>query len=117
VSSATWALELATVPTWVQLAPQGSPPSARQGHTAIYDAAGDRMIVFGGRDATGNLNDLWVLDFAPTLSWSPLVPLGEPPPARDQHTAVDDGANQRMLVLGGSSAGDVWELSLGGAPA
>mgnify|MGYP003694344655 CR=1 FL=1 len=30
--------------------PAGSPPSARYGHTAIYDPVRDRMVVFGGYD-------------------------------------------------------------------
>ena len=43
-----WALSLSGSPAWSALAPAGSPPSARYGHTAIYDPVRDRMVVFGG---------------------------------------------------------------------
>src|SRR5260370_36393143 len=35
-------------PAWTQLTPAGGPPSIRDGHTAGYDGASNRMIVFGG---------------------------------------------------------------------
>ena len=47
-------------PAWVSLAPAGSPPSTRYGHTAIYDPARDRMVVFWGYGG-GYLNDAWLL--------------------------------------------------------
>ena len=43
-----WALSLAGSPAWSEITPAGGPPPARAGHTAIYDAARDRMVVFGG---------------------------------------------------------------------
>ena len=45
-----WALSLAGTPAWTQLTPTGTPPSARYGHSAIYDPVRDRMVVFGGYD-------------------------------------------------------------------
>ena len=50
--------------TWTQLSPSGTPPVARglHGSTGVYDSGNNRMIVFGGRDGSGNnLNDVWVL--------------------------------------------------------
>ena len=43
-----WTVSLGENPNWTQLAPSGTPPSPRQGHSAIYDPVRDRMIVFGG---------------------------------------------------------------------
>ena len=43
-----WVLSLAGMPAWTQLTPTGTPPSARYGHSAIYDPVRDRMVVFGG---------------------------------------------------------------------
>jgi len=62
----TWVLinanGLGGTPAWSQLAPTGPTPSARGAHGAGYDAANDRMIVFGG-DTTGctppAFNDVW----------------------------------------------------------
>ncbi|PYM08967.1 MAG: hypothetical protein DMD82_01220, partial [Candidatus Rokuibacteriota bacterium] len=49
-----WALSLSGTPTWSQLTPAGPPPPARWAHVAIYDAARDRMIVFGGYDGSAS---------------------------------------------------------------
>lgn len=35
-------------------------PSARSSHDAAWDAPGNRLFVFGGRDSTGAVSDLWV---------------------------------------------------------
>ena len=50
-------------PAWTQLSPAGTPPTARYSHTAVYNAANNRMIVFGGYNG-GFLNDTWVLSNA-----------------------------------------------------
>jgi hypothetical protein len=55
-----WVFDLWTN-EWTQLAPAGTPPSARSGAAAIYDGANDRMIVFGGIDTVVK-NDVWALE-------------------------------------------------------
>src|SRR5215211_342087 len=49
-------------PQWLALSTAGL-PTARNNHSAVYDAAGDRMIIFGGCmfGCTPTLNDVWVL--------------------------------------------------------
>src|SRR5205807_773388 len=47
-----WAYRPATN-AWVLLSPSGAPPSARQGHTAVWDTANAQMLVFGGIDSGG----------------------------------------------------------------
>ncbi|MBI5711486.1 MAG: hypothetical protein HZC42_14465, partial [Candidatus Eisenbacteria bacterium] len=117
----------AGTPGWIQLTPAGGPPPARANHSAVYDPGGNRMIVFGGDDATGPtpgmFNDVWVLSNANGLggapAWISLAPTGGPPAARTGHSAVYDAATDRMVVFGGdASAGgcggeqnDVWALS------
>jgi hypothetical protein len=120
--------------TWVHEMPTGGDASlARAGHSAVIDAGGNRMIVFGGTAAAGPANDVWVLTHADGTtgapSWTKLTPSGGPPAARANHTGVYDPATNRMIVYGGDDAanptpnvfGDVWVLSnangLGGAPA
>ncbi len=116
-----WALSLGGTPAWTQLAPTGTPPAARASHSAVYDPAGDRMIVFGGTFADIRLGDVWALSLAGTPAWTQLAPTGTPPAPRASHAAVLDPARDRMIVLGGSSAAgyldDVWALSLEGPPA
>ena len=53
-------------PAWTQLSPSGTAPSARDAHTAVYNAANNRMIVFGGTSNCSPTcvvanNDTWVL--------------------------------------------------------
>lgn len=56
----TWVFDLWTN-EWTQLAPTGTPPSARFGSAGIYDGANDRMIVFGGNDGAVK-NEVWALE-------------------------------------------------------
>jgi len=115
-----WALDVTTPgeEAWTKLDPAGAWPPPRGMHSAIYDSANERMIVFGGRGFHYNFDDVWALDLttAGAESWTMVQPAGDPPPARRWHTAIYDGWNARMLVFGGGGSGglmnDVWALSL-----
>ncbi len=114
----TWTLELAGTPAWTSPAPEGMPPSARYGHSAIYDPTRDRMLIFGGNDSSPR-NDTWSLALSGTFGWSLLVPDGTPPLPRFHHTAIFDPVRDRLIVFGGYGAGgashdDLWQLDLGG---
>jgi hypothetical protein len=123
-SRETWSL--ATQPgseEWSRIATAPGGPAARRGATLVhqYFEAGtttlNRMILFGGVDATIQYSDVWALELAPGgETWQELQPDGPLPPARDGHAAAFDGANNRMLVFGGWSAdrplGDLWVLDL-----
>lgn len=117
-----WELTLPSLgsPTWNQLTPSGTPPSARGGHSAIYDPIGRQMIVFGGVDGSGTLPvtvHALRLDTNP-VSWSTLSVSGSSPTGRSWHKAVyvPDPSTPRMIVFGGNNQGvslsDVWELTL-----
>ena len=108
-------------------------PPARMLHSAVYDQANNRMIVFGGcadLECDIPLNDAWVLTNANgtggSPTWTQLSPSGSLPSPRYFHNAVYDATNNRMIVYSGQAAGytslsDVWVLSnangLGGTPA
>ena len=47
--------------TWTLAQPEGETPSARYGHDAVWLPETRRLIVFGGHDTSGDLNDLWEL--------------------------------------------------------
>lgn len=114
----TWILDLASH-TWSQAATGGLTPSLRRNHTAIYDAANDRMVVFGGYDGEVFRNDAQALSFG-TMTWSDIETHGPTPEVRDLMTAVYDPNDQRMVVFGGWSGeeylNDVWMLSLDSRP-
>ncbi len=109
-------------------------PTARFGHTAVYDSANTRMILFGGAEGVATpppcVNDAHVLENATGVggspSWIQLSPTGTPPAARYSHTAVYDPGTNVMIVFGGNNCAstffnDVWVLQnangMGGTPA
>src|SRR6267378_6383935 len=95
-------------PTWTQLSPIGGPPHTRDSHNAVFDPGSNRMIVFGGTEATSCcgplLNDVWVLTNADGTGpqvWTQLSPTGTPPAPRAMSAAVYDPATNRMIIYGG----------------
>jgi hypothetical protein len=132
----TWLLTNAdglagSTPQWTQLFPTGTLPGGRRGHSAVYDSATDRMIIFGGDPvgcAVSKYSDTWVLLDATgahgTPAWVQLSPAGGAPPARSDHSAFYDAMNNRMTIAGGfgpaGNLNDVWVLTyangLGGTP-
>jgi hypothetical protein len=116
---------------WTSVVPSGTPPAARIGHTAVYAAATNRMIIFGG--GLGNsspcANDVWVLTHAggegANSEWIQLNPTGPLPPGRIEHGGAYDPNTNTMMVFGGDDCfstlfSDVWILThadgLGGTP-
>ena len=82
------------------------------------------MIIYGGGTFTGNptakvFTDVWVLANAngtgATPTWAKLSVMGPLPDGRNQHTAVYDATNNRMIVYGGLAFEgilySVWVLS------
>jgi len=126
-----WALAVPSgepVGSWTLLAPTDTGPTGRVGHTAIYDAASDRLVVFGGEQTSDGtdttIGDVWALQFSGLDAdgvWTPLSPTGTPPVPREFHTAIVHPSTARMIVFGGQPGtvfgpaprlNDVWVLSL-----
>ena len=111
---------LGGTPTWTQLTPSGTPPSPRLGFATADDPASNLMIVFGGANGGGNLNETWVLSDANGLgspAWTLLDPSGTPPGVRNESTAVFDPSLNGIVVFGGVSGSptayysDTWALA------
>jgi hypothetical protein len=118
--------------TWTVLSPTGAPPTGRFDHSAVYDAANNRMIIFGGAEGNASpcANDVWVLANANgktgTPAWVQLAPSGTAPSPRGSIGAGYDPNTNSMIVYGGHNCfavlpGEVWVLSnangLGETPA
>jgi N-acetylneuraminic acid mutarotase len=114
-----WAYDTAAM-MWTQLKPTGS-PGARVGHRAIYDAAHDRVVMFGGEksinfNAADMLGDTWTLDFTSSADGAWLELAGTGPTKRRDAALATDG--NRVVLFGGASdfatyQNDVWVLDLG----
>jgi hypothetical protein len=92
-------------PTWISV---GGGPPARYDHAMVYDAAHDRIVLFGGRNAAGApLGDTWLWNGS---FWSP-GPGG--PPARYDPAMAYDPVRGVVVLFGGDDGaqklGDTWE--------
>lgn len=124
-----WELALSGSPTWTLLETDGTKPSARSGHTLLFDSRRERLLLFGGvADGANLLNDVWSLDltadppvWAEGLTTGPTTPTG-----RAYVQAVYDSLNDQAVVFGGadgvvenqgpnSFASDLWVLPLEGS--
>ncbi|HEV8586543.1 MAG TPA: carboxypeptidase regulatory-like domain-containing protein, partial [Methylomirabilota bacterium] len=131
--SEVWVLTNASggsgTPTWTQLAPAADPsfgfPSNRGNHAAVYDAANNRMIIFGGcgGGCFPVLNDTWVLKNANGLGGTPQWQRihsgsGTAPAARHAVAIGYEPVTNKMLIWGGHTGGgsggttysDLWVL-------
>lgn len=102
-------LDLAASPVaWASADPPRG-PSARWGHSAVYDPIGQRMIVFGGTtDWRTGRNDVYALDLSggwDAAAWQSLDPGGRLPRVRYDHAAVYLPKLRWMVVYGGTRNG------------
>ena len=115
--------------TWIQLSPSGTPPSARESSSAVYDPTHNVLTIYAGDAGSTLLSDVWVLSNANGIGgtpvWSKMLPTGTPPIPRTGHSATLDTVNNRMTIFGGSAGlstlSDAWVLTtangIGGTPA
>lgn len=122
--SDVWEFSLAT-DTWSALTPNGVAPGGREGHGAVYDPIGQRMVLFGGHYESGTRrfwNDVWELSLGDTLVWSEMSLTGPIPGARSAFGTIYDPVRHRMLIHGGINVGsgiepdNLWALSLSAPP-
>ncbi len=113
-----WELDFDGAGAWHRLLASPPFPEQRSTHAALYDAARDRMLLFGG----GTLDDsVWVLPLGGALRWSKLATQGPSPGWRAGPGIVYDARRDRAIVLGGSQGPtsplkDAWALTLSEPP-
>lgn len=115
--SDTWTYDIAGN-AWRQLARDEAGPSRRYGHSAVYDAARDRMIISHGFTDDGRFDDTWAFDLERN-AWRNISPSSGRPVRRCLHHAVIDDAGGQMLLYGGCASGfgpcplgDLWSFDL-----
>ena len=92
--------------SWQQRLPARSPP-ARQSHALAYDAARQRVVLFGGWREYSIFEDTWEWD---GNDWTEQRPAGHPK-ARMRHAMTYDPAGGRVVLFGGydgSDLADTW---------
>ncbi|HET8542665.1 MAG TPA: kelch repeat-containing protein [Anaeromyxobacter sp.] len=93
---------------WANRTPTGTAsPVARSGHGMVYDAARNRVVLYGGIDASGAKRaDTWEWDGA---TWA-LVASGGGPGGRERHGMAYDTARRKVVLFGGAAGNrETWE--------
>jgi hypothetical protein len=109
-------IDTAPAQNWLPLTPaSGNAPAPRSNMAAVYDSLNHRLIIFGGRAASGDLNDVWAFNLG-NNSWSDLTPTsGAAPAPRFTANGIYNSAQQQMIIWSGQGAGffnDVWAFDL-----
>lgn len=117
-----WILDVSGTPTWSLMPPGSIVPGGRLDAQYGYDAARNRLLIFGGygrhypTTPFEYLNDVWELSLEGTPHWTELFPAGTPPAGRLAGAAVYDPMRQRFIGFGGTQGlpVDTWSLNLQG---
>jgi len=96
-SDETWAYDFNSN-AWTNMSPS-TKPSARFDHAMAYDVQIDRMMLFGGYDASFEDDETWSYDFN-SNTWSKLNPIAKPSP-RSGHAMAFDSQSSHMVLFGG----------------
>ena len=109
-----WALSLSGSPAWTHVVTNGGPPVARFQHVAVYDSQRDRMVVHGG-GGPGDTGEMWALNLS-TNTWTSVIGSPSGPGFRQDHVAVYDPINDRIVMFGGTSDDALWSVNFSGTP-
>jgi Galactose oxidase, central domain/FlgD Ig-like domain len=115
----TWSMNLSGAPVWTRINATGS-SGGRCQHAALYDAARDRMVIYGGDPGFTYTNRVDALALAGPPAWTNLSTnhWEDGPMPTWAPVAGIDPARDRLVVTGGWQephyADEVWEMPLAG---
>jgi hypothetical protein len=117
-----WALSVNGTPEWTDIPISGALPGERHSPQWGYDAARNRVLIFGGYGSHypdgpyEYLNDVWQLSLDGAPQWTEITPSGQAPSGRLAGAAVFDPMRQRFVGFGGTVGvpTDTWVLNLQG---
>lgn len=89
---------------WDFLGPDGDRPARRVRCSMAYDAARKEVVMFGGENDDGFLEDTWTWN---GTAWTNKTP-ADNPPGREWGTMVYDAAGQEIVLFGGDGQNDTW---------
>jgi len=90
-------LDITLKNNWTQRFPS-TKPSARYGHSMVYDSTHDRVILFGGDDDF--YDDTWAYNYTDN-TWTNMTTSSDKPSARYYHSMVYDSTHDRVILFGG----------------
>jgi N-acetylneuraminic acid mutarotase len=96
-----WAYD-PTASTWSELKPSGPVPSARSVSTWVYVSNAKQLILCGGVNEAGLLDDTWAYDPA-AGTWTELKPSGTLPAARAWAASAYDSDTGKLIMFGGGA--------------
>ncbi len=109
-----WSLTRDTNGDYVAAAmfPTGTKPGIRWLHSAVYDAANDRMIIAMGGNSSGPISDVWALGFSGGAdgAWTTLSPTGSPTAVVGMGFA-DKPSAKRLYQVGGATVANLSTVS------
>lgn len=100
---------------WTAIGAGAAGPGGRWDHTLSADEAGERLVLFGGRDAAASpLGDTWLFDLE-SETWEATAATGPSP--RFGHAVAVDAEAGALYLFGGQADGDTffddaWRLDL-----
>lgn len=111
---------------WVQRPNVTPQPTARHDHAMVYNPDRQRIVMFGGYDATTfRRNDLWEWNGA-TGTWEDCTPTTTKPAPRFGQSLAYDSVRQKVIMRGGNTGtgtavgawtNETWEWTAGPGPA
>jgi len=125
-SNETWVYDYNTN-TWTNMSPtvEGGVLTPRVAASMVYDSSADDVIMFGGEDSSGQLDETWAYNYS-TNKWSRLDPdqVGGVLRPREGHAMVYDASAGKTILFGGWTGtqpsthfGDAWEYMRDGRAA
>ncbi|MHA1673291.1 MAG: Kelch repeat-containing protein [Promethearchaeota archaeon] len=101
----TWTYDLGTN-LWTNMNPTLK-PSARYGHSMVYDSDSQKVILFGGDTEGVSDNETWTYDLR-TNMWTNMDPTHNPS-GPFLSSMVYNSDSQKVILFGGYSSADGWD--------
>ena len=95
----TWQYDASTN-KWTNLHPAGGLPAARDSFSFAYDSSRSRVVIYGGYDGSGFLNDTWAYSLQ-TNTWTDLKPTAASPSALQGQSMIYDPSSHEVIMFGG----------------